>query len=604
MTLSCPPCGIRRSALSFALLVFCSTLNAADQSATTSQSDVSRDSKIDSVSIQGSSAQIALDTCVGTRYDVVVIERDVRNLHATGKFSDVRVEAEETDRGKHITFYLREAPRLMLGAVRTSPEELRLKAEVPAGTPIDMARAYTIASEFRRQLSQAGYLNTNVQPELVPSGVAKADLILHVQAEDPVRIRQVTLVGEPGLGRKEILNAGPSLKGKRVLPAIPGVWKGWTLAPTYNESVTNSELERIRSLYLSRGYFDASVRLDHTDIAEGKATLKLRLDLGKAQHVRGWTALGPGGDLGSGAVNGGFRKDALCKCLLGLRRAAERDGVLDFSARLSVHPVQDQADPGTSQVGLVANVHRGQPYRIRRIDFEGNNRISDSAIRANFILQETDLLDSALLRKSIDRLNRSSLFEPVSETSVDVATDEKSAVADIRVRLKERKTRSWMLSGPVGPMSRAGSLQFTLASRLPSWGHGVLDLSLWSASFSVLAYSQTLASLMADRSEKGLVPVLALQRPFMPSHAWTSGVTIAPKLGWRGTLVNYASMQLLERILPWIGGPQRVDAALPVTVERPTGDAVMFCDPRAPKLHRLRRGTAMALQIASAVPLF
>ena len=574
---------VRRSAFLSAVLFLSSGLHAAEAPRSDQQPDAAWDMLVESVSIRGSGAQIALQTRAGRKYDAGIVHQDVRKLYATGRFSDIRVEAEEGDSGKRVTFHVIEAPRLMLGAIRTDPEEFRFNANIPAGTPIDTLRAHSIASEFRRQLSQQGYSDTSVDPELVASEVGKADLVLHVRAGDRVRVGQVTLLGDTGLQTKDILKHTQSLSGKRVLPGIPGLWKGWKREPDYSDTAVASDLARIRSLYLSRGYLDATVRVDHTNTSTGNASVNLLLNARRQYHVRSWRVSGTGVDPTVGFVNGAFRADALCKCLSDLRRKAEREGVLDFSVRLLIDPVYDRASTSVPEVDLVAAIEKGKPYSIRRIDFQGNRKSSDSTIRANLLLHEADLLDSTLLRKSIDRLNRTSLFEPINETSLDITTDEKTGLADVRIRLNERKSGSWSISGPVGPMSLAGSLQFTLASRLPSWGRGLLEMSSWYASFSLLAYGGPFSSLLAGSSGKTLMPVFSLHRPFMPSQSLMSGVMIAPQLGWRGTLAGYGSTQLVERVLPWLSATDRTTTVLPVTVELPDGDATMFCDPARPQ---------------------
>ena len=40
--------------------------------------------------------------------------------------------------------------------------------------------------------------------------------------------------------------------------------------------------------------------------------------------------------------------------------------------------------------------------------------------------------------------------------------------------------RHWLLSGPVGPMSVAGPLQFAIGSRLPSWGQGIFEMATYT----------------------------------------------------------------------------------------------------------------------------
>ena len=594
---------MRRTAVLSAALLCLSAALAADSSVIAAEPDLDSHELVESVSFEGTDGQLAIQTHPGSIYDEASIQEDVRSLYGTGRFSDIRVEATQGVAGKRITFHVVESGRLMLRELRTNPEDFRFKADIAAGTPIDRVRAQAIASEFRRQLTGQGYADTLVDPEIVPAEPGKADLVLHVRTGDRVRVKDVELIGETAIPRKDVLKRLQALRGKQIIPGIPGLWKGFKLSPEYTTLGAASDVARVRSLYLSRGYFDATVRLDHTEIANGKAKANLLLNPGTQYQVRQWQVSGAGIDNRLGIVRGAFRSDDLCRCLFDLRREAEQAGIMDFSVSLAIAPVET-SNPSAREVDLFATVTRGQPYRIRRIEFQGNKRFSDSTIRGNLLLDEADLLDSTLLRKSLDRINRSSLFEPLDGRSVDVATDEKTGLADIRIRLKERKFGSWLLSGPVGPMSIAGPLQFTLASRLPAWGQGILELSSWYASFSVMAYADPFAHILGTNPGKKILPIFALQRPFIPAQSWTSGITFAPQLGWKGTLATYGSSQLRERLLPWMSGSQVETALLPVTITRPEGDALMYCEPPQPRLRWLRKGAAVALQFATAVPIF
>jgi hypothetical protein len=75
-------------------------------------------------------------------------------------------------------------------------------------------------------------------------------------------------VGDPGLDSKELRGALRALRIRRVFPRIPGLWDG-RLFPAYSSQAVDSDLAHLLSLYLSKGYFDASVRLDDAAIRGG-----------------------------------------------------------------------------------------------------------------------------------------------------------------------------------------------------------------------------------------------------------------------------------------------------------------------------------------------
>src|SRR5688572_32307951 len=86
--------------------------------------------------------------------------------------------------------------------------------------------------------------------------------------------------------------------------------------------------------------------------------------------------------------------DELCACLLELRRDAEAQGRLDFTA---------EVESAGDMVDLTARIRAGSPHVIGRIDFAGHTAINDSTLRRAMTIHEGDLLED---RKST-RLNSS-----------------------------------------------------------------------------------------------------------------------------------------------------------------------------------------------------
>jgi hypothetical protein len=265
----------------------------------------------------------------------------------------------------------------------------------------------------------------------------------------------------------------------------------------------------------------------------------------------------------------------LCRALLVERRDAQREGILDFSASF--------------QDGHLT-VERGRPYRVRRIEFTGNHHFSDASVRRNFLLDEGDLLDDQLLRRSIARINRAGMFEPLDEKHVVVAPNPTTGYADVTVQLTERKRGSWRLSGPVGPASLAGPLQGSIASRLPWW-------TSYTVSLSVLAFAHPLIPVLTPI--KSFIPIFAIQRPFTPGLGWMSGFSIAPQLGWRNVAVGYLATQVQQRVSPRLSGEGSAGPPLPVLV----GDTTKYCVVPKPRLHLLRTGAGVALNFLGAIPV-
>jgi len=551
---------------------------------------------VTSVKIVGTNLAVNLATQEGQPYDARAVEKDVHQLWSAGRFSDIRVETTEEIAGTAVTFRVTPAPDLRLRHVRIEPSSFGLHPKIDEGTSVSPLRAHEIALEARKRLNAEGYLDARVDSSLLPVSKRAADVQLTIRAGKPVEVRSVEFAGHTGLDVKELRSALRDLRIRRMLPGIPGVWDGWRMFPAYNPDAVDADLNRLRSLYISKGYFDANVRFDSAAIRGNSAIVTLDVQSGLQYRVREWTVTGaPVPTAPVHPAGGLLRAGDLCSCLFAARRDAERRGILDFSAKLSMQPAG--AVPGTSPVAdLTAGVVEGRPYRVGRITFSGNRRHTDAAIRRNLLLDEGDWFNRRQLRKTIARLNQTMQFEPLDENSIGIRPHSGTGEADIEIRLKERNRRAWSISGPLGTMSFAGPLQASISSRLPPWGRGVFELSTYAASVSLLAFSQPLLPFLSIASKHHLLLVLAFERPFTPGEGWRSGFVIAPQMGWRQSAMSYASAQLQHRLLPTLTGDGSVDPELSVIMERPQGEATLLCAPPKPRFASLRIVAAMLVQ--------
>ncbi len=495
----------------------------------------------------GTRLEVKLATQADQPYDVRAVEQDVRYLWSLRRFEDIRVEtAEGCDHNVAVVFHTTPRRFFTIHEVKLEPNSFGLNIALPEGTRIDRERAHTIAMNARKQLQERGFLNAQVSYEIAPIVHNQVDLKLKVDPGDAVRVHGVEFTGDTRIPPPELQRALRSLRPRR-----------WRPRPSYTQSAVGADLARLRSHYFFKGYLNSDVRVTDIDTTGTHARVKIEVQAGPRSE----------------AVPLHF-----CSALLAERRAAERKGILEFSAMANV----DSA--GT----LTWSTEQDERYRVGRIQFIGNRRHSDAFIRRNLVIDEAQPFDQSRLRQSLARLNRTNVFESIDARNVAVVRHPETGVADILIRLTERKRGSWSISGPIGPMSFAGPLQAAIGAQLPPWGRGIFELSTYTATFSVFAFARP------------LLTVWSLQRPYTPGEGWRSGFAIAPQLGWRSIATGYFATQLQQRLLPVLSGDRGLIPELPVTVHRPVGDTVIMCEPPAPKLGAIRNVAGLALHTLGA----
>jgi hypothetical protein len=164
-------------------------------------------------------------------------------------------------------------------------------------------------------------------------------------------------------------------------------------------------------------------------------------------------------------------------------------------------------------------------------------------------------------------------------------------VADITIHLAERKRGAWNFSGPL-PLSAS------IGARLPTWGQGLLELSTYTVSFNLLAYSSILKLTTARR----FLPLLSLERPFTPGDGWLSGFAFAPQIPAKLAGANYLFTQFDRRVQPLLAGQR--DPDLTVTFQRPAGEAALVCEAPRPRFATARAAAGIALHVVRSFATF
>jgi outer membrane protein insertion porin family len=551
---------------------------------------------------------VPLETRSGQPLDEVKVRNDVKMLYRSGKFSDVRVEEIAEGDALRVVFRVQPKPKQLLRRIDVTPPTPGIDIQLPVGTEIDDYAAQLVAISVQKQLVSSGYGSAKVTAKLKPAGSDQFDLKVDIDRGDRIDVGAVTLagdLGEPGLNPRKALKWTSS---KTMIPAIPGIWKGWHIVPGFNDSVAQNDAANLTSFYYSRGYFDANVKPTTVGVAGGKAGLRFDIQAGPRYFIR---SIKVAGGLGVTEVqpshDGVLPVKQLCGAMLDERRRAERLGVLDFSVRVEAQDVpapEMQLGAGTRQwVDLTATVERGPTYKIGRIEFVGASSFTDRTYRRSMIFDEGDPLDEFLLRKSLARLNNTGLFEPLSQADVVVNTPSGKDRANLTIRLRERKSRHWYFSGPVGPLSLGSSLQLALGSRLPPWGKRVIDLSTFTLSMNLMFFAKPLGSILPGVSNRRLWPVLQISRPLLPGQFLLSGFSVSPQLGWEGVLLGYGVSQARNLLGGVLESPRSYTPPLVVTVAHsgPVGSAregAISCEPPKTKLDWAKQITDITSRFA------
>lgn len=544
----------------------------------------------------------------------------MRRLWAGGRFADIQVEAVDTAQGLVLAFKLVEKRRYFLRRVEFAPERFQREITLKPGEEFDQVTTRKFAAELRRKLVEEGYPAAEVQASLIPVNASRADLRVNVRSGSHYRIRDVQFSGTSGLPEAKLREALQASRVKRMVPGIPGLWKGWRSHPAFSEHGVAADLARIRALYISEGYLSPDVALARNEFSGKNADLTIEAHSGPRYRV---AEIHFASERSEPPLNVPANPDRpfphaeLCRCLRELKRGAESEGRLDFDVDLQIQrrgepelPAARGKVPEPSlarnlpPVSLLARVTTGRPFRVGRMEFQSAGSINDLTLRRAMTIDEADPFDWGQIHRSVARLNRLGLIEPVSEENLRVLRRPDEDMADLFVSVKCAQRGRWSLSGPAGPFNVLNNLNFTLSSRLPNWGKKPWEIGTYYLSVSFLSFPQALIRADSIDISKKILPLFAVSRPYLPGQGWRSGFFVSPQLNWRESLKNYGITQLRELGHGVLSAPQEADIVVPVSwagpAEQngrflPSATGAIICEQPKPRWRLARTAAKLAL---------
>jgi len=80
-------------------------------------------------------------------------------------------------------------------------------------------------------------------------------------------------------------------------------------------------------------------------------------------------------------------------------------------------------------------------YTVRRIEFSGNERIRDDALRERFVQKEGDLFSRKALEQSLENFRKLRMTYPVTLNDVEVRLNREEKLMDFTIYIRERPGR-------------------------------------------------------------------------------------------------------------------------------------------------------------------
>jgi outer membrane protein insertion porin family len=416
--------------------------------------------RIDAIEVEGNQ-HIELQAILGNLsikpgdpFSQEQIREQIQRIHEMGFFEEVEVSTEVMAKGVLVVFQVKEKPFTVEvvfdGNDELSDDKLNEKNTVKNQVFLDKEQVKVSVENFRQLYQEKGFYRVRVIPiiDMVEKGQAR--LTYYIEEGGQAHIRIIEFEGRNVVKKKELL-------GFMANREYSWPWSIFSDAGILHKDELPNDVERIKEVYLNKGYLDVQVgmpqiELDKTKewiavffpIVEGEPYIVSQIQysgntLFSEEELREGLTIEPGEV---------FQRAKIREEITRLTDLYGGRGYAFAEATPSVEP-----DPPTRSTRIGFSIQEGDMVRIRDIRITGNDKTRDNVIRRELRVDERDMIDSPAIKRSFERLNNLNFFETVEILPKQIAPGE----VDLDVKVKEKPTGSFSIGGGFSTLD-----QFTL----------------------------------------------------------------------------------------------------------------------------------------------
>jgi outer membrane protein insertion porin family len=389
----------------------------------------------------------------------------IKSLYRTGFFKDVRIEADQDI----LLITVQERPSIadiqFSGNKAFQSDKLKegLKSMgLAEGQIYDKSKLEFAEQEIKKQYLAQGKYTATVKTSASPQERNRVAIRFDIEEGIVSRIKEINVVGNQVYTKSDVTSEF-ELKTTNWLS-----W--WYKDDQYSKQKLTSDLEKLKSFYMNRGYLEFSIDSTQVSITPDKEDVYITINISEGSRYK-VSDIKLAGDLQQVPEDelqnlikikkdDIFNREKITESTKGMNA---RLGNVGFAfSNVNAIPEINKEEHTAS---FTFFVDPGRKVYVRRIDIEGNERTRDQVIRREFRQMESAWYAADRIDRSKVRLNRTQFFSDVNiETpAVPGSTDQ----VDLKVKVTERNTGSIMFgAGLSSSEGLVGSFNITQANFL------------------------------------------------------------------------------------------------------------------------------------------
>ena len=397
-------------------------------------------------------------TTVGEVYSAAAVEEDVRNLYATGFFTNLAIKDEPKGDGVQVNVIVQPKPLVKSIVINGNKKvkTTRLKKEIKSkvGEPLSEEQISEDADKLKDYYLGKGYDQVQVSYKIdTNEEFGRSVVTFNISEGERAFVTEVNFIGNEHLTAKELRKVMKTKK-RDIISFIDK-------SGLFKEDQFRTDLSNLRRYYNSKGYIDMSVKdVKFTRDAKNRMQVTITVFEGIQYHVGSVTF--SGNTIYSTAELQNYRGFKVIRMVPGsvfspsgytpegkepnkelptlendVQRLMDLYGVRGYIDR-EVTPVR-QANVESGKIDILYQIVEHSQSYVEQIIIQGNNRTKDKVIRRELANKPGELYDSVKAQQSQKRLENLQYFEKVDISPQDTTVPNRKNMV---VTVEEKRTGS------------------------------------------------------------------------------------------------------------------------------------------------------------------
>lgn len=406
----------------------------------------------------------------GMPFSTEMVERDIKNLYASGLVENVDISTQDTAGG--VTVIVKVSGRGVIGEVAFAgnsildSNKLKDTTELKVGQPFDETKLFAAQNKIRDLYAKKGFADVNVsyqsQPMREKQGFVRVTYVISEGQKgiiNEVQFEGLTAVKESSLRDKM------KLKKKQF-------YQVWGKSGKLDNDALQEDIRTVERAIQDKGFVYAKVLQVRREPVKGdRVNLIFVIDQGRRYSIS------------EIAVDGNkvFTTQELAPSLRSSGgRAYSATGIADDEKMIAdyygsrgyadAHVETSVVQAGPESVKVIFRVSEGEKTLIRKINISGNEKTQDRVIRREATIAPGDEYNTVRVEKMRSRLQQMGYFSQVDVRPNGTGTP---GYKDIQVDVKEQSTGSINLGAGFSSIdSLTGFLDLTETNfDITNWGN-------------------------------------------------------------------------------------------------------------------------------------